>query len=476
MVWASFFLVLDKFTTMLFDPMKHCIFSGLALLCLFSSCQNKEQNDSSESKSIRLPLTYVEGFGPFGASYGLLQADYPEDYPNGGLWYKTYLPVEGIPESWSRITKTMVWLDAHQLVYQNYKAGNIDEAGFAGLKKSWDWEPDSTKHPDRPIKCYVYVVRGRDAMGKAAVMVDTNNNLDFSDETPFYPEVGNKSDWSTMRAYDPKLVQYVSYEVFEEGRVVTKRVPLVVKRMPSEPAGQQFWYCTPQYAQVKLKVKGKEHTVAIHSGFSGTDYESPELVLVDSTTTHLYNHGEGVAKGEVLALGTFPNKVSYRNKGVDLYHNALVLEGEEADADEYSLQAGYRFKPFAATEFSTRKPIRLADYRGKYVFIDFWGTWCLGCVQELPHLQEVYEKVDKSKVEFIGIAGGQSPQQLTKFLKKRPLPWPQIVSDSSNQLVETYNISAYPTNVLVGPDGRVVAKNLHGDALMSKLSELTGGK
>jgi thiol-disulfide isomerase/thioredoxin len=415
----------------------------------------------------------VEGFGPFGASYGPLHAEYPEDHPNGGFWFKTYLSVKEIPKTWSRITKTMVWLDGRQLAYQNYKAGNIDEEGLADLKKSWDWEPDPTKLPDRSIKCYVYVIRGRDAKGKAAVMVDTNNNLDFSDETPFYPEVGNKSDWNTMRTYDPKLVQYVSYEVFEEGRVVTKRVPMVVKRMPSEPAGQQFWYCMPQYAQVKLRIKGKEHTVAIHSGFSGTNYESPDLVLVDSTTTKRYNYGEGVAKGEILSVGSFPNTVSYRNKGVDLYHNALVLEGEEADLDEYSLQAGFRFKPFEATEFRTGKPIRLADYQGKYVFIDFWGTWCPGCVEELPRLLEMYQGIDRSQIEFIGIAGQQSPPQLAKFLKKRPLPWPQVVSDSSNLLVETYNISAYPTNVLVGPDGRVVAKNLHCLALKKKLAEIT---
>lgn len=150
-----------------------------------------------------------------------------------------------------------------------------------------------------------------------------------------------------------------------------------------------------------------------------------------------------------------------------------MLEGQAADLDEYSLQAGYRFKPFETTEFVSKKPIRLSDFKGKYVLIDFWGTWCKGCVEELPSLPEIYKNVDKNKVEFIGIAGEQSPTQLTKFLQKRPLPWPQIVSDSSNRLIETYNISAYPTNVLVGPDGRVVAKNLHGDRLKTKLEELT---
>lgn len=276
-----------------------------------------------------------------------------------------------------------------------------------------------------------------------------------------------------MCKYDREKLRYVSYEVFEEGRVVTKRVPFFVKRMPSEPAGQQFWYCMPQYAQTVLKVDGKEYTIAIRSGFSSTNYEYPDLVVVDSINSQRYSYGEGVAKGEILTVGSLLSKASYLNKGVDLYHNALVLEGQATDLDEYSLQAGYRFKPFETTEFVSKNPIRLSDYKGKYVFIDFWGTWCPGCVQELPHLQEVYGEVDKSKVEFIGIAGEQSPKLLTKFLQKRPLPWPQIVSDSSNRLVETYNISAYPTNVLVGPDGRVVAKNLHGPALKAKLDELT---
>lgn len=265
--------------------MKHIILSTLTVLGLFVSCQTSDEANSSNKDGIRLPLTYVEGFGPFEASFSLLLSEYPEDHPNGGFWYKTYLPVKGIPKTWSRITKSMIWMDAHQLVFQNYKAGNIDEEGFNSLKKSWNWNPESEKHPNGPIKCYVYVIRGRDENGKATVMVDTNNNLDFSDETPFYPEVGKKSDWEAMRQYDREKLRYVSYEVFEEGRVVTKRAPFYVKRMPSEPVGQQFWYCIPQYAQTTLKVKGKEYAIAIRSSFSSTDYESPDLVVVDSTNT-----------------------------------------------------------------------------------------------------------------------------------------------------------------------------------------------
>jgi len=136
------------------------------------------------------------------------------------------------------------------------------------------------------------------------------------------------------------------------------------------------------------------------------------------------------------------------------------------------MQVGYPFQPFKTKLFNSEVPISSLDYKGRYLFIDFWGTWCKPCVQELPDLQRIYEGIDKSKVAFISIAGNDTPASLSRFLKKRPLAWPQILSDSTNKLIETYHITSFPTNVLVGPDGKVVAKDVHGSALEQKLAEL----
>ncbi len=383
------------------------------------------------------------------------------------MWVKTYLPVKGIPESWRGVKKSMVYLNLQQVLYQNYKAGNIGKGEYDGFIKNSELHPDPEELSAEPIKCYVYVVSGKDKEGLTAVIIDSNNNLDFSDDEVFYPKAYAMDSTMTQYAEDEK--HYVNYEVFQEGRVVAKRVPMLVRRTSFSPLAYTF----PQYAIAQLKVKDQVHNIMV-SNASRPDYNNTSLTLVDENNSILKGFSEPVREGDLLSIGRLFDKVKYRNLGVNIYHEVLKSKEENAKSLDYGLQTGYRFQPFKTKLFNSEVLISSQDYKGKYLFVDFWGTWCGPCVAEIPELQSIYKGIDKQQVEFIGIAGNQAPDLLEKFLKKRPLAWPQIISDNENRLIETYNISSFPTNVLVGPDGRVVARNLHGKALERKLAEVTG--
>ncbi|MPR31977.1 TlpA family protein disulfide reductase [Salmonirosea aquatica] len=442
-----------------------CAFIGLV------SCQT-QRDDEKVGEKMNLPLTYVEGLGPFHPSASLLGYENPKDTIDKGFWAKTYLPVRGVPKTWKLVKKSMVWLDVHQLIYQNFQAGTLNDKEFAGFKKSSEWEPDPNELPDKPIKCFVYVIRGRDEKGNAAVMVDTDNDLDFSDEIPFYPAVAYKNNLESIETYQEAEKKYFTYEVYEGGKLVNKRIPIMIKRMPFEPAGMDFLYYFPIHARTQIKIGGEKYEIAIAGGSRIPTFEHASFVLLEKDSTKKYEHPEFIKKGDLLTLGSILNKVQYRNEGVSLYHNALQFSTVNPDEREYSLKAGYPFRPFDVKEFQTENSISMRDYKGRYLFIDFWGTWCKPCVQELPELQRIYKGIDKSKVAFVSIAGNDTPASLSRFLKKRPLDWPQILSDSTNKLIKTYNVSSFPTTVLVGTVGKVVAKDLHGAALEQKLAKL----
>lgn len=438
----------------------------LLAVCALAACQNREE-EKGDGGIVRLLLTFVEGFGPGGFGYSPLTEEYKKDNPSAKMWVKTYLPVKGIPESWRGVKKSMVYLGLYQMVYQNYKAGKISQKEFDEMKKSWEWEPNPEELSATSIKCYVYVVSGKDKEGLTVVIIDSNNNLDFSDDAVFYPKSCAMD--STMAQYSEEEKHYVNYEVFQGGRVISKQIPMLIKRTNFYPLAYTF----PQYATAKLKVKDKVHNIVL-SGAGRPDYSGSSLVLVDENNVVLKGFAELVKEGDLLSVGGLFDKVKYRNLGVNMYHEVLQLGSEYAEKLGYGLQTGYLFQPFKAKLFNSDVPISSLDYKGKYLFVDFWGTWCKPCVQEIPELQRIYEGVDKQRIEFVSIAGGnQAPGQLTKFLKKRPLAWPQIISDDKNKLIETYKITSFPTNVLVGPDGRVVARNLHGEVLERKLVELT---
>jgi peroxiredoxin len=96
---------------------------------------------------------------------------------------------------------------------------------------------------------------------------------------------------------------------------------------------------------------------------------------------------------------------------------------------------------------------KLSEFRGKFVLLDFWGTWCVPCVEELPSMAKDYEKVDKTKVEFIGVCAGCD--DLEEFLQANPLEWVQL-NDLVGKVSEQYQVTSYPSIILISPEGVVL--------------------
>lgn len=133
-----------------------------------------------------------------------------------------------------------------------------------------------------------------------------------------------------------------------------------------------------------------------------------------------------------------------------------------------------------AQEFTQSTPdgkqVKLADYKGKYVLIEFWASWCGPCRAENPNVVAAYAKFKDKNFTVLGISLDQ-PTGKEKWLKAihdDHLTWTQV-SDLkfwNNAVARQYDINAIPANLLIGPDGKIVAKNLHEGELEKKLSEL----
>ncbi|MDR0865938.1 MAG: AhpC/TSA family protein [Candidatus Symbiothrix sp.] len=122
------------------------------------------------------------------------------------------------------------------------------------------------------------------------------------------------------------------------------------------------------------------------------------------------------------------------------------------------------------------EPVSLSDFRGKYLLIDFWASWCGPCRRENPNLVNIYNWYKNRNFEILGVSIDQPTDKYgwTTAIEKDHLTWPQLldVTGQKESVALQYNISTIPQNLLLDPNGVIVAKNLRGDALPAKLSEL----
>ncbi len=121
-------------------------------------------------------------------------------------------------------------------------------------------------------------------------------------------------------------------------------------------------------------------------------------------------------------------------------------------------------------------PVKLSSFRGKYVLLDFWASWCGPCRQENPNVVKAYNKYKDKNFTIVGVSLDR-PNGKAAWLaaiQSDGLSWTQV-SDLkfwSNQVAALYSITSIPANFLIDPNGKIIARDLRGDDLENKLEEV----
>lgn len=156
----------------------------------------------------------------------------------------------------------------------------------------------------------------------------------------------------------------------------------------------------------------------------------------------------------------------------------------EAKNSIYGLELGKSLKISAKTAVGVKpafsvpdrdgKPLKLADYKGKVVLVDFWASWCGPCRKENPNLLKAYGKYHEKGFEIIGISLDDKKERWLQAIEADKLGWLHAsdLKGWKSDLAQEYGIKSIPMSFLVDTEGKIIAKDLRGDALEKKLETI----
>lgn len=183
----------------------------------------------------------------------------------------------------------------------------------------------------------------------------------------------------------------------------------------------------------------------------------------------------------LYAIGSYQNTAT--NLGIKGFSRTELADVVNKAAEKFpghtALQNVKKSLPSTKAQDFTQpdaagKPVSLSQFRGKYVLVDFWASWCGPCRQDNPNVVKAYNEFKDKNFTILGVSLDQSKDAWQKAIRQDGLAWTQV-SDLkfwNNAAATLYGVQAIPYNVLVDPEGNIIAENLHGEEIAQTLRKV----
>lgn len=159
---------------------------------------------------------------------------------------------------------------------------------------------------------------------------------------------------------------------------------------------------------------------------------------------------------------------------LDAYKNMYQREREREEASQKKQAAGVMAPDFTLQDIHG-KPLTLSSLRGKYVLLDFWGSWCVWCIKGMPQMKEYYKKY-AGKFEILGVDCNDTEEKWKAAVEKHQLPWLHVYNPKDSKVLADYGVQGFPTKILIGPDGKIVKTIVGEDPSFYTFLDETFGK
>jgi thiol-disulfide isomerase/thioredoxin len=403
-------------------------------------------------KDINIKLNFSEG------SYPLALSLWIEGKVSFDMSY-----FKGVPDSIK--TKRILYLDLNDLqgVFDRYIKGKMRKNDYDLMKAI-----DTSEFSKTSIRHGIFILSGF-YKGDKIIISDSNNNGDFSDDKSFTFLKTNYKTKENFHLLDSKYLTTFRYDFFEkkQQKVVSKYIKVeLLANNPFTYSGKNakdtefdFFVRLAENRKAQISINGKCYELIVSAApGSLDDYEYDYGLYIDTCNYNFnrkYNSEEIIHKNQKFKMGEY-------------YYQATINRfGDSINLKNYGKNQFREINRNRTLEGIVNK-VDLLEYKGKYLIIDFWGTWCQPCIRSLHHIKEINEFIDRSKIELIGVAFDVDKKRVQRHLNTNGYKWTNAFEhmgkmNNFNSLVKELNISIFPTTILVDNEGRILEESLPVD-------------
>lgn len=301
------------------------------------------------------------------------------------------------------------------------------------------------------LKYFNLMVVGYDKADKI-IIIDSDNNYDLSNDFIFRFPLARKED---------RQQQYctLNYQSFDKGKIQWKSSnihiqafnPGIIKTIPER---YDMWI-TPFGTVCKGSFTIGDQTYNLALNNAPEHFENMELLIKPNSLNLAENNpfSAFTAKMDTFQLA----QKSYHIKSIAPGCESIVIE-ETAPKKFKGIVPGAQMPDLKYPNLA-EKNLSISSYRGKFLLIDLWGSWCGPCIAQMPKLKALYEKYRSKNFAILGLAfeTDKTLNNLKAKIAEQELPWDQVYSNEPLKVFFS-NYAIYPTYLLVAPDGTILAR------------------